>query len=131
MRYFCVRMKQFRSIVGISMSAMIVLQSLSLLYVQCEYNINQAYIAKVLCVNRDKPQMHCDGKCYLKKEINRNAEKDSANQKEISSYASITLFIDQPLVCSVFLSSGQILSGITQHYFSSGFRITSDHPPTV
>lgn len=29
------------------------------------YMLNRQYIASVLCVNKDKPQMHCNGKCYL------------------------------------------------------------------
>lgn len=124
-------MKQLNSIAGCLLAVTIVLQSLSLLYVQCEFNINQAYIAKVLCVNRDKPQLHCDGKCYLKKEMDRSTEKDSANQKEISNYASITLFIDQPLVQVVFPESHTIIAGFSRNYFSAGFQITADHPPTV
>ncbi len=35
------------------------------------YQINKAYIARVLCVNRDKPQLHCDGKCYLDKQLKK------------------------------------------------------------
>lgn len=30
---------------------------------------NRAYIAANLCENRDRPDEHCDGKCYLKKKI--------------------------------------------------------------
>jgi len=29
------------------------------------WKINQKYIAENYCINRDKPQMHCDGKCQL------------------------------------------------------------------
>ncbi len=32
-----------------------------------EYITNYDYIANVLCENKDKPQMNCDGKCYLSK----------------------------------------------------------------
>ena len=35
------------------------------------YQINKAYIAEALCENRDKPQMHCDGKCYLSKQLKK------------------------------------------------------------
>ncbi len=34
-----------------------------------EYHSNKDYIANVLCENRDKPAMACNGKCYLKKQI--------------------------------------------------------------
>ena len=32
----------------------------------------------MLCVNKDKPKMHCNGKCHLKKEI-KETEKNSDN----------------------------------------------------
>ncbi|HUM47673.1 MAG TPA: hypothetical protein PLD84_12160 [Chitinophagales bacterium] len=131
MLYICQRMKGFRPIVGSVLATVMVLQSLSLLYVQCEFNLNQAYIAKVLCVNRDKPKLHCDGKCYLMKELNRNAAPENNHQKEIPSYSAVTLFIDQPLKQVIFPVSQEISKLSLQNYFSSGFLITSERPPTV
>ena len=46
-----------------------------------EYALNYNYIAKVLCVNKAKPQMHCNGKCHLMKEM----AKESESEKPISS----------------------------------------------
>jgi hypothetical protein len=131
MFYICGSMKGFGPIVGCVLATVMVLQSLSLLYVQCEFNINQAYIAKVLCINRDKPQMHCDGKCYLMKEINRNAAPENNHQKEIPSYAAVTLFIDQPLKQVIFPVSQEISKSSLHNYFSSGFLTPSERPPTV
>ena len=34
-----------------------------------EYHFNKDFIKTVLCINKDKPEMKCDGKCYLKKTI--------------------------------------------------------------
>ena len=34
-----------------------------------EYYANQDYIVAVLCENRNKPAMACNGKCYLAKEL--------------------------------------------------------------
>lgn len=36
-----------------------------------EYHSNYDYIANVLCENRDKPYLDCNGKCYLEKQINK------------------------------------------------------------
>ena len=49
-----------------------------------EYKINQDYIARNLCVNRDKPGMHCNGKCQLRKNLERDEQQqsNSANGKE-------------------------------------------------
>jgi len=41
-----------------------------------DYVINQDYIAEYLCINKDKPEMHCDGKCYLMQMLaEQNQEK--------------------------------------------------------
>ena len=36
-----------------------------------EYYANNEYIVAVLCENRDKPAMACNGKCYLEKEMKK------------------------------------------------------------
>lgn len=42
-----------------------------------EYSLNKDYIAKVLCINKEKPKMHCDGKCYLMKRVQETSESES------------------------------------------------------
>jgi hypothetical protein len=34
-----------------------------------DYAINYDYISKVLCINKDKPELKCNGKCHLMKEL--------------------------------------------------------------
>lgn len=50
-----------------------------------EYLVNYDYIRKVLCINKDKPQLQCDGKCYLMKQLAKNAsderDKDKTERK--------------------------------------------------
>ncbi len=36
-----------------------------------EYHSNYDYIANVLCENRDKPYLECNGKCYLEKQLKK------------------------------------------------------------
>ncbi|SIS63872.1 hypothetical protein SAMN05421766_10368 [Zobellia uliginosa] len=44
-----------------------------------EYIANYDYIKNVLCENRDKPMLHCDGKCYLAKQLAKESEENSKN----------------------------------------------------
>ena len=44
-----------------------------------DYLINIEYITKVFCVNKEKPQMKCNGKCHLAKELQKDEEKKSKN----------------------------------------------------
>lgn len=48
-----------------------------------DFYANQAYIAKNLCENRDKPMMHCCGKCQLHKRLAKedNKDKDAPERK--------------------------------------------------
>ena len=41
-----------------------------------EYAINYDYISKVLCINKDKPELNCNGKCQLMKELKQQEEDD-------------------------------------------------------
>ncbi len=44
-----------------------------------EYIANYDYITNVLCENRDKPQLQCNGKCYLSKQLAKEAEQNDKN----------------------------------------------------
>ena len=46
-----------------------------------EYYANYDYIATVLCENRDKPYLECNGKCYLQKQLNKVNENQNHNHK--------------------------------------------------
>lgn len=37
-----------------------------------DYILNYDYIVEVLCINKDKPEMECNGKCYLKDQISKS-----------------------------------------------------------
>ena len=46
-----------------------------------DYIVNYDYISNVLCENKAKPQLKCNGKCHLMKEL----AKASENEKPINS----------------------------------------------
>jgi len=47
------------------------------------YAVNKNYIAAALCENKDKPMMHCNGKCHLQKELKKTASEDSKPQTSL------------------------------------------------
>ncbi|SHK88176.1 hypothetical protein SAMN05444266_101466 [Chitinophaga jiangningensis] len=51
-----------------------------------QYWANQQYIAQNLCENRDKPQMHCNGRCHLKKELEKDAQPEKSSNTNKESY---------------------------------------------
>ncbi|MFK5958240.1 MAG: hypothetical protein QM495_05125 [Lutibacter sp.] len=48
-----------------------------------EYYANYDYIASVLCENRDKPYLECNGKCYLEKQLNKVNKTDHDHKSTI------------------------------------------------
>jgi len=52
-----------------------------------EYKINKERIAKVLCVNKDKTEMQCNGKCYLKKQLRKANNEQSEQSSPLPTYS--------------------------------------------
>ncbi|ANH58982.1 hypothetical protein [Dokdonia donghaensis] len=42
------------------------------------YELNIDYIVETYCVNKDKPKLQCNGKCYLSKQLSLDSQ-DSSN----------------------------------------------------
>lgn len=86
-----------------------------------EYVVNYEYVSKVLCENKDKPKMHCNGKCHLMKELAKNAEEDkpiSTNKKgasqehEILFYQELNTFKIEPVFASTSKGYERIYSNL-------------------
>jgi hypothetical protein len=50
-----------------------------------EYHANYDYIANVLCENRDKPYLECNGKCYLEKQLKKTNHDNHDHKSTIPS----------------------------------------------
>lgn len=72
-----------------------------------EYIINYDYIVKELCENKEKPQLKCNGKCHLKKELAKTAavEKNSTSDKKLSLSQQIDVLFFQEVKISSSLKS--------------------------
>ncbi|GAB3897211.1 hypothetical protein GCM10028803_15460 [Larkinella knui] len=62
------------------------------------YHANKEYIAKVLCENRAKPELHCDGQCYLAKKLHAQQEQqDKATTERVQKTPDFQLFYQSGL----------------------------------
>ncbi len=62
-----------------------------------EYAANYDYISKELCVNKNKPKLHCNGKCHLMKELAKASEQEKpASEKKTGEHPAEVLFL-QPI----------------------------------
>jgi hypothetical protein len=44
-----------------------------------EYFLNYDFIAEILCINVEKPELECNGQCYLNDQIIKNTEAQSSD----------------------------------------------------
>jgi hypothetical protein len=65
------------------------------------YQLNKAYIARVLCENRDRPELHCDGQCFLAKRLKAQQDKqDKETTERVQNIPFVQLYVE---AASVFL----------------------------
>lgn len=62
-----------------------------------QYVFDYQYISEVLCINKEKPELKCNGKCHLMKELAKASEEDkptSSDKKNHHSEVEV-LFIEE------------------------------------
>ncbi|MBV8252693.1 MAG: hypothetical protein JO154_08800 [Chitinophaga sp.] len=57
-------------------------------FVMLEFYVSQQYIAANLCENRDKPKLHCNGKCHLRKQLSAEEKRSEENPERRAEHKS-------------------------------------------
>jgi hypothetical protein len=81
-----------KQIFVIFLSSVILLQSLSKLIIIADYEVNKDYISKILCENRNKPMMHCNGHCQLKKKLNKDEKQQQSSANPLKEKSEVHIF---------------------------------------
>jgi hypothetical protein len=124
-------MKKIFSIITVMV---ILMPQLINLVIIVDFNINQDYIAEVLCINNDKPKMKCNGKCHLTKEL-KKAEEPTEKSK-----AEFVQIRNEVLLCqnSFNTNKNKIIPEPTKSYcyqnpefYKSEFVSDIFHPPKL
>ncbi|OWK68821.1 hypothetical protein [Pedobacter sp. AJM] len=71
------------------------------LFVYAGYEMNRDYITSNLCINRNKPQMHCQGKCYLMRKV-KEAEQNENNKSAKTALDQLSISFCQNTHTPVF-----------------------------
>ena len=102
-----------------------------------DYIINYDYISKVLCENKTKPELKCNGKCHLIKELANVADNEkpiSSDKKTYSSQEIELLFCNEITEISFrqiyFHNKTSIGDNYANLYFHS-VSCSVFHPPTI
>lgn len=106
--------------------------SFSASFVQAAFSVNRDYIIKELCVNRFKPEMRCNGKCYMKKQMQQQEEQSGTNTQQ-KNHNDVLNWMFTGNVIVHFDEQAHSVNK-TAHFadfLSIGFILSMDRPPPV
>jgi len=71
-----------RRFAGYLLMVALLSSNFSSLFVFAGFELNHDYIATHLCINRDKPWLHCNGHCYFMRKIKQAQEKEKSTERQ-------------------------------------------------
>ncbi len=81
----------FKRLIALILLVILISTHFSMYMVYAGFTMNRKMIAEKFCINKSRPWLHCDGKCYFMKKIRQAEEnekkqesKDHLNRLEIS-----------------------------------------------
>lgn len=72
-----------RRVVVILLLGCLTFHSLMKVGIAAWYEINKEYVSTVLCINKNKPELKCNGKCYLTKQLKKADTPQSDTEKNL------------------------------------------------
>ncbi len=75
-------MKFIRFIVVPVLIVSVLMQTFATIGVLVQFEMNRKYYADVLCINKNKPELACHGKCILMQRIQSKFEQHQANDRQ-------------------------------------------------
>ena len=100
-----------------------------------EYVVNYDYIVNELCENKSKPELKCNGKCHLTKELAKASEgnSDNSSDKKITFEQTEIVFFQEIKPIEIrqiyFLNKTSIGNNYSNLYFHLN-DCAFFHPPT-
>lgn len=103
-----------------------------------DFELRHDYIVKNLCINKSRPQLNCDGKCYLAKRIAAAQEKEQqeAERNFISKLCETVAEPIRPFHAALPENPLTLVSAEISFLYTSGLNGVTPvsgvfHPPLI
>ncbi len=117
------------------MIAAVMFPGLSRVAILIDFKINQDFIAKVLCINRDEPLTMCNGKCYLSEQLNKVEEQEEKQLPNSKNEKVEVLYFHAKKPFDFLKYADNYISKPSSHneyeFYDSSFITDIFHPPKV
>ena len=125
-------MKKWVFLFSIGFSALVMFNTFRVSYVFMSYKLDPIGFIESYCINIDKPELQCNGKCHLKKVAQ---SQSTENEKEAVKFLNYeVLFLQQPteyfqINTTVFTQKKEVLSYLNLYSFN--YKLFCFHPPRL
>ncbi|MCF7567895.1 hypothetical protein L3X37_05885 [Sabulilitoribacter arenilitoris] len=89
-------MKTASLLVSFTLSILIMFNSLRISITYAYYELDPIGFIEKLCINKDKPELQCNGNCHLKKVTESNTNNDNNHPTQILDFKEILFFTQEP-----------------------------------
>ncbi len=114
---------------------MLVIRMMAIPLLYLDYNLRKDYIVQNLCENRLKPQMNCNGKCYLAKRIALSEQRETTEKGAAFAHIlfEIPYYIPAKSVVKFDFYSESITPQLPNYsiIYSSEYSSSHFRPPAV
>jgi len=121
-----------KSALSILLVSLFLVQSFTRTFILLNYEVNKDYISRVLCENKANKNLHCEGKCHLKKELQKEEKKESTPAGNSKEKFEVTLYNSiKPVLTFLFIQASS-----EKHFFNETINYPLSlsaifHPPCI
>lgn len=121
-----------KGLLHIAFSLLILLNGMGYTFIQAQFLLQRKEITAIYCINKDKPELKCEGKCELSKRLSeakdKKGEAEEVTLEELSlSYIAAQLPIE---ICGKPTPSPKQLDTFYRFWIPSTESGDFFHPPT-
>lgn len=114
------RMARLRLLLYSGLVLAVLVSTQGLLMTQAAFTLRRDYIAERLCVNRDRPEENCHGRCYLTAKAKQERERQQERQ---------TLLLEVALAVTLLRPESPTLPVVPVRDASAWAVASEDAPP--
>ena len=85
------------------------------------FELNKRYIAENLCENRAKPELKCNGKCFLQKKLKETEDNEKNNSQKSEQRSLVFFYIEPPAALSLEACLSSDLVSKRGAYYNSAY----------
>jgi|EP01037_Dinobryon_pediforme_P016388 hypothetical protein len=70
-----------KRLISVCLLVTLISSGFSRFFIYAGFELNHKYIAEELCVNKARPWLHCNGRCYFMRKIKEAGESDKKQER--------------------------------------------------